>query len=43
MSVKQRDIRKVLLVINSRKDDVQSVVGSILELTKSRGIDGSFC
>jgi NAD+ kinase len=38
MPGKQRDIRKVLLVINSRKDDVQSVVRSILELTKSRGI-----
>ncbi len=39
MSVKQRDIRKVLLVINSHKDDVQNVVGSILELTRSRGIE----
>ena len=39
MSVKQRDIRKVLLVINSRKDDVQSVVGAIHQLTKSRGIE----
>jgi NAD+ kinase len=35
----QRDIRKVLLVINSKKDDVQSVVRSILELTESRGIE----
>jgi NAD+ kinase len=39
MPGKQRDIRKVLLVINSRKDDVQSVVRSILELTQSRGIE----
>jgi NAD+ kinase len=39
MPGKQRDIRKVLLVVNSRKDDVQSVVHSILELTQSRGIE----
>jgi NAD+ kinase len=38
MPGKQRDIRKVLLVINSRKDDVQSVVASIRELTQERGI-----
>ena len=39
MPGKQRDIRKVLLVINSKKDDVQSVVRSILELTEGRGIE----
>ena len=39
MPGKQRDIRKVLLVINSRKDDVQSVKRSILELMKGRGIE----
>lgn len=39
MSVKQRDIRKVLLVINSRKDDVQKVAGSFLELTRAHGIE----
>jgi len=39
MPGKQGDIRKVLLVINSRKDDVQSVVRSILELTHSRGME----
>jgi len=39
MPGKQGDIRKVLLVINSRKDDVQSVVRSILDLTESRGIE----
>ena len=39
MSGKQREIRKVLLVINSRKDDVQNVVGTLLELTKAQGIE----
>jgi NAD+ kinase len=38
MRGKQRDIRKVLLVINSRKDDVQTVVRSLLEVTQARGI-----
>jgi NAD+ kinase len=38
MSGNQRDIRKVLLVINSRKDDVQVVVRSILELMQRSGI-----
>jgi NAD+ kinase len=33
------DIRKVLLVINSRKDDVQRVVRSLRELTDSSGIE----
>jgi NAD+ kinase len=36
---KQGDIRKVLLVINSHKDDVQRVVQTIRELTASRGIE----
>ncbi len=39
MPRKQGDIRKVLLVINSRKDDVQRVVRSIRDLTESRGIE----
>jgi NAD+ kinase len=39
MPGKQHDIRKVLLVINSRKDDVQSVVRSIMEVTEGRGIE----
>jgi len=39
MSGKQRDVRKVLLVINSRKDDVHKVAGSLLELTQARGIE----
>jgi NAD+ kinase len=39
MPGKQGDIRKVLLVINSRKDDVQNVVRSILELTEGRGME----
>jgi NAD+ kinase len=39
MAVKRREIRKVLTVINSRKDDVQSVVRSIEEFARARGID----
>lgn len=39
MPRKQGDIRKVLLVINSRKDDVQRVVRSIRDLTESHGIE----
>ncbi len=39
MPGKQREIRKVLLVINSRKDDAQAVVRTIMGLTKSRGIE----
>ena len=38
MAGKQRDIRKVLLVINSRKDDVQRVADSVLQVTRARGI-----
>ncbi len=38
MPGKQRDIRKVLLVINSRKDDVQMVADSVLQMTRARGI-----
>jgi NAD+ kinase len=39
MAVKRREIRKVLTVINSRKDDVQSVVRSIEEFARARSID----
>ncbi len=39
MSGKQRAIRKVLTVINSRKDDVQSVVRSIQDLARTRGME----
>ncbi len=39
MSGKQRVIRKVLTVINSRKDDVQSVVRSIQDLAQARGME----
>jgi NAD+ kinase len=39
MAVKRREIRKVLTVINSRKDDVQSVVRSIEEFARARNID----
>jgi NAD+ kinase len=38
MAFKQREIRKVLTVINSRKDDVQNAVRSIKELAAERGI-----
>jgi NAD+ kinase len=38
MSVKQGDIRKVLLVINTRKDDAQNVVRTLQDLTRARGI-----
>lgn len=37
MGVKQREIGKVLLVINSRKDDVGTVSRSIDEFVRSRG------
>jgi len=39
MAVKRREIRKVLTVINSRKDDVQSVVRSIDEFARARSIE----
>ena len=39
MAVKRREIRKVLTVINSRKNDVQSVVRSIEEFARARSID----
>jgi NAD+ kinase len=39
MSGKRREIRKVLLVINSHKDDVQTVVQTLLELTKAQDIE----
>jgi NAD+ kinase len=42
MSGKQREIRKVLTVINSRRDDVQSVVRSITEFTAARRIETAF-
>jgi len=38
MAVKRREIWKVLTVINSRKDDVQSVVRSIEEFARARSI-----
>jgi len=38
MPGKQRDIRKVLLVINTRKDDAQTVADSVLKVTRSHGI-----
>lgn len=39
MPGKQGVIRKVLLVINTRKDDAQNVVRTVEELTRSRGIE----
>jgi NAD+ kinase len=39
MAGKQGVIRKVLLVINTRKDDTQNVVRTLGELTRSRGIE----
>jgi NAD+ kinase len=39
MAGKRREIRKVLTVINSRKDDVQSVVHSIKEFALTRGME----
>ena len=36
MAGKQREIRKVLIVINSQKDDVKSVVRAIEEFTRAR-------
>jgi NAD+ kinase len=39
MPGKQREIRKVLTVINSRKDDVQSVVHSIKDFARSRSME----
>jgi len=39
MSGKRREIRKVLTVINSRKDDVQIVVRLIEDFARSRGIE----
>ena len=39
MAGKRRDIRTVLTVINSGKDDVQSVVRSITEFARSRNIN----
>ena len=39
MSGKQRAIRKVLTVINSRKDDVQSVVRSIQDFAHARRME----
>jgi len=39
MAGKQRKIRKVLIVINSLKDDVESVVRSIEEFAAARGIE----
>ena len=38
MAGKQGDVRKVLLVINTRKDDAENIVRSLQELTRSRGI-----
>jgi NAD+ kinase len=37
MATKQREIRKVLIVVNSRKDDVGSVVETISEFTRAKG------
>jgi NAD+ kinase len=39
MSGKQRVIRRVLTVINSRKDDVQNVVRSIHDFARARGME----
>jgi NAD+ kinase len=39
MSGKQREIHKVLTVINSQKDDVQSVVRSIMDFTRARNME----
>jgi len=39
MAGKHGDIRKVLLVINTRKDDAQNVVRTIEDLTRRRGIE----
>jgi NAD+ kinase len=39
MPGKQREIRKVLTVINSQKDDVQSIVRSIADFTRVRGLE----
>jgi NAD+ kinase len=39
MAVKRREIRKVLIVINSRKDDVQTVVRAIEEFARARRIE----
>jgi NAD+ kinase len=39
MAVKRREIRKVLIVINSRKDDVQNVVRSIQEFARARNME----
>jgi NAD+ kinase len=39
MPDKQREIRKVLTVINSRKDDVQSVVRSIADFARGRRLE----
>ncbi len=39
MAGKQGDIRKVLLVINTRKDDAEKVVRTLSDLTRNRGIE----
>lgn len=39
MAGKRGDIRKVLLVINTRKDDAQNVVQTLEDLTRRRGIE----
>lgn len=42
MAAKQREMHKVLVVINSRKDDVKTVVRQIEEFARSRGAAAAF-
>jgi len=42
MAAPRREMRKVLVVINSQKDDVKSVVRTIEEFTRARGAEAVF-
>ena len=42
MAARPREMRKVLVVVNSQKDDVKSVVSTIEEFTRARGAKAVF-